>query len=216
MEESEPTDGLIHSLNQAANEARRGVSFIGQLSAGAAPATQIDLNDETHLADLEDAGLMSHMEEARAQLMEQLKEISQLPSREAVSQADTTARRALSTIITDVAEQKMSLATVRDRVVLHASDIEKLSAGIQPYGYPSAHGTHSTPAALAADRGQLVYLCSRVSASGTDIELLWNKLHRIEVALTCARREIESALVGLERRGTYFESAWHQLCDKLQ
>lgn len=213
MEDSEPTDGLIHSLNQAAIESRRGVGLIGQLSAGSAPATQIDLNDEAHLADLEDAGLMSHMEEARAQLMEQLKEISQLPSRDTVMQADTMARRALSAIITDIADQKMSLATVRDRVVLHASDIEKLSAGMQPYGYPSAHGAHSTQ---VADRGQLVYLCSRVSTSGTEIEQLWNKLHRIEIAMTCARRDIETALVGLERRGTYFESAWHKLHDKLQ
>ena len=209
MDDSEPTDGLIHSLNLAASATKRGVGFIG---AGA-PAAQIDLNDETHLADLEDAGLMSHMEEARAQLMKQLEEISQLPSRESVTQADTAARRALSAVITDIAEQKMSLATVRDRVVLHASDIEKLSAGMLPYGYPSAHGT---PSALCADRGQMVYLCSRVSASGTEIEQLWNKLHQIEVAMTCARREIESALVGLERRGAYFESAWQRLHDMIQ
>lgn len=209
MEDAEPADGLIQSLNRAAAESRRGI--INPLAAGAASATQIDLNDETHLADLEDAGLMSHMEEARAHLIEQLKEISQLPSQAAVTQADMAARRALSAVIIDITDQKMSMASIRDRIVLHANDIEKLAAGMQPHGYPSAHGTHP-----CADRGQLVYLCTRVSTSGTDIELLWNRLHRLEIAMTCARREVESALVALERRGTYFESAWQRLHDSLQ
>ena len=209
MDDTDGDVGLISSLNRAAGEARRG--FIDPLASTASNATQIDLNDAAHLADLEDAGLMSHMEEARAQLLEQLKEISRLPSSAEVTQADTAARCALSGIITEISDQKMTLASVRDRVVLHASDIEKLSAGLLPYGFPSAHGTHP-----CADRGQLLYLCTKVSTSGNEIEQIWNRIHRLENSMMRARREIETALVGLERRGTYFETAWKQLHDTLQ
>ena len=125
-------EGLLGALSQAASATGRGL--INPLGTG--QLTQVDLNDPTQLGDLEDAGLMSHMDEARAQLAEQERTSALLVNNSMLAEMETEGRSSLSNLMLMLREQRTALAATRDSIFLHASNAAKLAAGITPHSYP--------------------------------------------------------------------------------
>jgi len=188
---------LLGSLNSAA--AGRGHRmFAGALADRS--GVQIDLNDEAHLGDLEDSGLMSHMEEARQQLASQETAAAGLPAAAELDAAELEGRRGLSSLTLLLREQRAALAQAREMTMLIAGHSEKLASGVVPHGFPRA-----------GSRDQLMHLSSRISATGTDVERICAQLEAAESELTRVRRHLETAASGRTKRASHFEAAWSGL-----
>lgn len=164
---------------------------------------QVDLNDSAQLGDLEDAGLIGHMEQARNQLAAQIVAAEKLALEEKINATETSGRRSLSTLMNDIREQRLALACVRDGAFLHASNAEKLAAGIQPHGYPT-NTQRSNPS-------QLVYLSAQLMTTGNELERICNNLESAECELIRARRDLETAAFERTQRCAHFEKAWTEL-----
>jgi hypothetical protein len=165
---------------------------------------QVDLNDEKHLADLEDPGLMDHMRKARLALAAYESERARLPSSEVLRRDDTTARRALSGVVTQLKEQQMALQCVRDEVILHATNIERLISGTTPHGYPAQPDPKDRDGVLTRN---MSYLMKKVSGAGEELSRIIVYLEDFERGLTLARRNYESVVDGLQRRHDGLEAA---------
>jgi hypothetical protein len=165
---------------------------------------QVDLNDAKQLADLEDPGLVAHMDRARKQLANHERNQAALPSEESLRRGDTDARRALSSLMTSLKTQQMALQVACDDVLLQATNAQKLADGGQPHGYPAADDL--SPQEHAAKSFE--YLGKKVSAAGNDLAQIVTALEGFERELTLARRAYENAVDGLARRGQYFEEAY--------
>jgi len=212
-------EGLLNALSQAAIASGRGL--INPLSGSS--AGQIDLNDPTQLGDLEDAGLMSHMDEARAQLADQERASLLLVESDQLSEMEVDGRSVLSDLMTLLREQRAALANARDNIFLHASNAAKIAAGITPHGYPQVDPSKSaappkpvSPSGVRADTGALVMLSSRTNEAGNEIERVCGALEAAENMLTRARRSVEGVMTGRSQRCTHYESAWHELSKTLQ
>jgi hypothetical protein len=212
-------EGLLNALSQAAIASGRGL--INPLSGSA--AGQVDLNDPTQLGDLEDAGLMSHMDEARAQLADQERASALLVESDLLSEMEIDGRSALSDLMTLLREQRAALANARDSIFLHASNAAKIAAGVTPHGYPQVDSLKPAappkPAAasgIRTDTGSLVMLSSRINEAGNEIERVCSALEAAESTLTRARRSVEGVMTGRGQRCTHYENAWHELSKTLQ
>lgn len=212
-------EGLLSALSQAAIGSGRGL--INPLSGST--AGQVDLNDPTQLGDLEDAGLMSHMDEARAQLADQERASTLLVENAQLSEMEVDGRSALSDLMTLLREQRAMLANARDNIFLHSSNAAKIAAGITPHGYPpvdssklAASSKAAVPSGIRADTGSLVMLSSRINEVGNEIERVCSALEAAESILTRARRSVEGVMTGRSQRCTHYESAWHELSKTLQ
>lgn len=194
---------LLAGLNRAAGIAGRQI--FGAPGGGQA---QVDLNDAAQIGDLEDPGLVGHMDAARARLAEQEAAAAALPAAAAAAAADVEGRRALSTVMTALRDQRAALAAARDAVFLQASNAEKLAAGIQPHGFPSPRAGLRE---AVRDPAALVYLSARLTAAGGELEQLGAALERAEAELTRARRDVEAASVARAARCAHFEEAWAAL-----
>jgi hypothetical protein len=200
---------LLTDLNRAAGIAGRQV-FGSVQGRGPQNQTQIDLNDAAQIGDLEDPGLVGHMDAARARLAEQTAAAAALPAAAAALAADVEGRRALSALMTALRDQRAALAATRDAVFLQASNAEKLAAGIQPHGFPAARpGVRET----VRDPAALVFLSARLNTAGAELEQLGGALERAEAELTRARRDMEAASVARAARCAHFEEAWAALGD---
>lgn len=201
-------EGLLGALNAAAAGARHG-----QINPLANKGTaQVDLNDPAQLADLEDAGLMGHMEEARAQLAAQELAAAELPPAAQLLTQETEGRCALSEMVTVIWDQRAALAAARDAIFLHASNAERLAAGATPHGYP----TETKVGAEKSETRKLVYLSSRINLVGSELERICETLGRAEGALTRARRSVEGVMVGRAARAAHYEGAWKELSTIIQ
>ena len=203
-------EGLLGALSQAASATGRGL--INPLGTG--QLTQVDLNDPTQLGDLEDAGLMSHMDEARAQLAEQERMSALLVNNSMLAEMETEGRSSLSNLMLMLREQRTALAATRDSIFLHASNAAKLAAGITPHGYPAKSA--NDPAGIRSDTGSLVLLSSRINTVGSEIEQICEVLAAAECTLTRARRSVETVMTGRNQRYVHYETAWQELSKTLQ
>ena len=199
-------EGLIGALSQAANSTGRGL--INPLSNAGLDPVQVDLNDPAQLADLEDAGLMDHMDAARAQLVAQELASKELVDNEILSKQEIEGRCALSDVMNLIREQRQLLASVRDAVYLNSSNAEKLSKGIAPHGYPSVNARSGA--------GPLELLSTRINDMGTAVEQIYDTLTSAESVLMRARRSVESVMVGRNQRCIHYESAWKELSQTLK
>ena len=206
-------EGLLSALSQAAISSGRGL--INPLSGS--PAGQVDLNDPSQLGDLEDAGLMSHMDEARAQLADQERASTLLVESSQLSEMEVEGRSSLSDLMTLLREQRAALANARDTIFLHSSNVAKMAAGITPHGYPPVDSSKTAAASgIRANTGSLVMLSSRINDAGNEIERVCGALEAAESALTRARRSVEGVMTGRSQRCAHYESAWHELSKTLQ
>jgi hypothetical protein len=195
--------GLISELNSAAGTGR-GL-FSQAASNVQASNVQVDLNDPAQLGDLEDAGLMSHMEEARAQLAAQELAAAQLPEEASLLASSAEGRTGLSTVMNVLREQRAALVSARDEVYLQASNSEKLAAGLTPHGFPP------TGKDTFASRQSLIYLCSRINSACAQLAQICTSLESAESELTRARRAVDITLAGHAQRSQYFKESWSDL-----
>jgi len=164
---------------------------------------QVDLNNEKHLDDLEDRGLMEHMRRAREHFRANAEQEALLPSREDLQRGDTEGRRALSSLMTKLKEQQMALQCACDEVHAHATNAGRLARNEQPHGYPSVGKPPSEAAAKC-----LAHLEKKVMAAVGDLTGIIAALEVFERDLTLARRSYEGVVDGLRRRGEHFEAAY--------
>jgi hypothetical protein len=201
--------GLLSALNSAAEGSGAGRGLFSQVSSGV-QAMQVDLNDPAQLGDLEDAGLMGHMEEARAQLVAQELAAAQLPEEAGLMASSVEGRAGLSTVMSALREQRAALASARDEVYLQASNSEKLAAGLTPHGFPT------TGKDTFATRQSLIYLCARINSAGAQLAQICTTLEAAESELTRARRAVDTALAGHTHRSQHFKESWTALGKTLQ
>jgi hypothetical protein len=168
---------------------------------------QVDLNDAKQLADLEDAGLQAHMDQARKQLANHERNQASLPSTASLRRHDEEARRALSSLMTNLKAEQMVLQVACDDVLLQATNAQKLSEGGRPHGYPATDGLASQDRAAK----NYEYLGKKLTAAGNDLTQLALALEGFERELTLARRLYEGAVDGLARRGQHFENAYFEV-----
>jgi hypothetical protein len=163
-------------------------------------AHQVDLNDAERLADLEDPGLVAHMNRARAQRAEHARQRAELPSAAALQGADADARHSLSALSVELKDLRGALQQCADEVLLHASNARKIAAGAAPHGYAAG----DPPAAVAA-------LGERVATSGDALTRTIGALVALERHLTLARRTYETVIDGLARRERHYEVAYSDI-----
>jgi hypothetical protein len=162
---------------------------------------QVDLNDAKQLADLEDPGLLAHMDRARKQMSDHARGLAALPAEETLQAHDTAARRSLSGLMTSLKAQQMAIRVACDDVLLQATNSQKLAEGGRPHGHP--------PGGTAAKSFEIIG--EKVSAAGEDLARVAAALGEFERELTLARRAYENAVEGLSRRGQYFERAYGEV-----
>ena len=162
---------------------------------------QVDLNDAKQLTDLEDAGLQAHMDQARKQLANHERNQASLPSTESLRRHDEDARRALSSLMTNLKAQQMALQVACDDVLLQATNAQKLAEGGRPHGYPTTDGAAKS----------YEYLGKKLTAAGNALTQLALELEVFERELTLARRLYEGTVNGLARRGQHFENAYFEV-----
>jgi len=163
---------------------------------------QVDLNDARHFDDLEDKGLVEHMRVARRQFQANATREASLPSREDLLRGDTEGRRALSALMTGLKEQQMALQCACDEVHAHATNAGRLSRNEQPHGYPEVEPPSEALAKC------LAHLEKKVTAAVADLNGVITALEAFERGLTLARRNYETVVDGLRRRGEHFEDAY--------
>lgn len=161
----------------------------------------LDLNDAEHLArsGLEDPDLLQHMEMARRALQQHEQKQSRLFEVDEIRKQDTSARRALSTLITGVIEQKMGLQCACDEVDLHLTNIGRLQLGTAdgkpPHGYPAP--CQSADANMNANLG---HLHKKLAGTSKSLAKLLEGLTEFERELTLTRRNYEQVVDALHRR----------------
>ena len=209
MDDSE--EGLIGALNSAASSSGRVLQcppLPAILESGAVSteelrkAVQVDLNDEAQLGDLEDPTLMGHMDEARAQLADQLRAAAELPAMESIMASEVSARRRFSLLTNTLRDCQRNLATARDNILLQSTNAEKMSMGLTPHGFPAGD---------ARCTNQLKHLSSAIDDVGNAVAQICDALDAAQCEMTRARREIETATVGFGQRCEHYESAWNEL-----
>ena len=97
---------------------------------------QIDLNDEHNLADLEDKGLRSHMERARAILADEEKSKAALPSQETIRANHIKNLRQFSALIGALREADLEMQNGVEDTFLQARNAARLGVGEQPHAFP--------------------------------------------------------------------------------
>jgi hypothetical protein len=165
---------------------------------------QVDLNEEKHLEDLEDKGLVEHMRVARRRLAEGDAERATLPSRVTLLRDDMATRRALSALMTKLKEQQMTLQCACDEVHAQATNVGRLAGAEQPHGYPPV-GEELPSMAMV---GCLTHLSSKMMSAVCDLNGISAALGEFERDLTLARRGYEAVASGLRQRGEHFEDVF--------
>jgi hypothetical protein len=162
---------------------------------------QVDLNDTKNLADLEDAGLQAHMEQARALLADHERNRAALVDEEQLARGRLEIDQALSNLLKSLNDQRMELQVACDNVLLQAANAQKLAEGGLPHGYPPAgggdHGSRCTE-----------HLGRKLQGAGGALARIVEELKRFEQDLTLTRRTYETTVEGLARRSEYFRGVF--------
>jgi hypothetical protein len=220
-EEDDDADTLLGALRNIGAAGARGATFnpLARASLGednhdllrrAKPplnyeelkrAHQVDLNDAKHLADLEDPGLLAHMDQARKHLADHERAAAALPDDESLRRADVEARRSLSSLMTSLKTQQMALQVACDNVLLAATNAQRLVAGDWPHGYPGS----------GISEKNVTHLGRKVASAGEDLLGIVATFGAFENELTLARRAYEVAISGQTRRSQCFEVAYAEI-----
>lgn len=97
---------------------------------------QVDLNDERNLSELEDPGLVSHMEQARRTLASQMAKSGALPARADMRAKQVQNARQFSSLIQKLDQVKRDLQCGTEETFLQAANAAKLAAGQTPHAFP--------------------------------------------------------------------------------
>ena len=165
---------------------------------------QVDLNDASQLADLEDSGLMAHMDDARKLLADHVRNEAVLPHAEELQRCDAATRRSLSGIVTGLKSQQGGLQVAYNEILLQAANAQKLATGRHPHGYPA-------PPSQSLSAQNLEFLGTKTLSVGEDLAGVIAGIEDLERALTITRRAYENTVEGLTRRCRFFEKAYETL-----
>ncbi len=154
--------------------------------APAPPPTQVDLNDEKNLADLEDPSLMKHVREARDQLARWEEGRSVVPSTENLIRDDKASRQAISQAITAINEQKMALQCAIEEATLNGTNVGRIVAGEKPHSYPQA----------GMKTENLKHLQKKIESNVASFTDVYQALERIERDIVLFRRLCETVVDG--------------------
>ena len=197
--------GLIDELESA------GAS---RLFAGGGTAP-LDLNDEKNLADLEDANLQAHMQQARVRAAELSAELERLPAPAELQLDVAAASQALSSVASGLSAHLLAIQCATDEIQLAARNAGRLAAILAgapqttdllkwPHGYPAAG-----PAALLHMENKIGAIAATLGAAVVAIEGLARD-H------TLTRRLHDQAIEKQKRRCGHYESAYAELIQTLQ
>jgi len=157
-----------------------------------------DLNKEENLRHLEDAGLVEHMRVARARLAA-AESANTIPDVNALRPRDVAARRALSKLAANLAEQKMAIRCLVDDIVVHGTNAKKIADGERPHGYPGE---------IDADDGtwkNLMALSKKIAISVDQLDATVTVMSEMERELTLLRRDGEAFADGMVARAAHYE-----------
>ncbi len=190
-------DNLTTRLAAKAAQNRARADMLLNRTAPPAPEPQnVDLHREENLADLEDAGVMMHMSKARESLARYEAEFGKLMNPGKLKETDTSNRRALSTLTTQLRELNMALAYIREDVFTQGRAATTLAEGKAPRGYDEI---------LEDSKKCFAKLGNSVTKIGEQLADATVALEKLEATLTRTRRDYETTVDGLTNRCNYFE-----------
>lgn len=146
---------------------------------------QVDLNDERNLADLEDKGLMSHMDKARAALAEQAKRHQELPKQNEIRARHVKNLRAFSSLVQGLQNAGQELLCGVEDAFIQSSNATKLSKGDRPHSFPDV------PKGAPANREAIVKLAEKISSSAGQCQKTNTAITDTVNGIDVLRREYE-------------------------
>lgn len=159
-------------------------------AAAAVAAVQIDLNEESNLADLEDARLLAHREAARKELQEYNRRQEQLPNYNDLRAKSLAGRKTFGALLRTLEEKFMEARCAVEKAHRASADLKQLRRGEAPHGYP---GTLDTDPA-----GALARLQKGVKASAQEYEQTFQYFEALKNSLYDLRRENDALIAGLD------------------
>lgn len=166
---------------------------------------QVDLNDEHHLADLEDKGLMSHMERAREILAAQEKSRAELPSRESVKANHVKNLRQFSALVQALRTADMELQSGVEETFLQARNAARIGNGETPHSFPKV------PEAKPANHEALTLLSSKIDKTANSCQESSKAITSAIQTLDVLRRESEAVVDAMTKMADHYRAAYNAL-----
>jgi len=194
-------DDILRTLQQV-KSATWGAGSDGQSSVGPRSyhdehrhAIQVDLNDEKHLADLEDTDLIEHMRKARERLALENARRAEAPDIDRLNRDDAETRQTLSALTVKLDEQKVQLQCTCEELHLHALNASRLSAAERPHGYPAPGDDPCEWASKCFG-----HLSTKVQQLAARLTETLSAIESCERDLVLARRGYETVTDGMRQR----------------
>jgi hypothetical protein len=166
---------------------------------------QIDLNDKRNIAELEDKGLMSHMESARRLLAEQEKCKAGLPSREDVKASHVKSLRQFSALVQELRTTDLELQSGVEETFLQARNATRIGGGETPHSFPGV------PQGKPANHEALAMLSTKIDRAGNSCQESSKAITSAIQTLDVLRRDSESVVDALTKMVDHYRKAYDAL-----
>jgi hypothetical protein len=131
---------ILDDVNKDTLETKLHALRMRRLNTPAA-ATQEIAQAPPAIEDLEDPGLIEHMNRARERLADYTRRQGQVPSFSTIITKDIEIRRTLTDIMRALDDGKRELNIATEEAINTATNAQKLAEGIRPHGYPVVSNT---------------------------------------------------------------------------
>lgn len=199
LDEEDPLEDLRASSKQASQKSKAPVTSASGLldtlrasfgleTKATKPETGIDLNKESNVVELEDAGLNGHMAEARELLNKQAH--SKTHSN---ASAHSENMRAASATLKKLTATTATLKQTLEMFYLQTNNARKISEGVKPHGFPEVKAINKDAAA------SVMQLHKKLDEQTQEMQSAIATLENVSKELVVQRRKYEEMVDTLLR-----------------